>query len=375
MTTMIESIEARFRASARFELKQLAELTAEQREPLRELENDPSFFGLLVPRATAGANIKSVGSETAALLRHLATPAALALDDDVIDLVLDGVLEIERDGVFVSGPDALPHLVDRQETAEPRGIERLSFEALRHAEDLESTDAAAASAALYFYNRIPISRFWRARFPDRAAVLAHLGVERDAVAAMLRAWRQSSSEGWISWTPRGGRRVGADAPTYKMYVSPRPENIREAFEGVIRALTDVGPVDFKIGEDASGLLRPDKLVLYFGSREELDRAAGAILSRLSGCPAHGVPFTAGVDAAGLLSWGVDPPDSERTLSWMGRESWRLWLAGKLGDAIAFAKGWSTPLPVEPWRFARERVRRLGVDVDRWTPNDSLWRSA
>ena len=96
MTTMIDSTETRFRASARFELKQLAELTAEQREPLRELENDPSFFGLLVPRDTAGANIKSVGSETAALLRRLATPAVLAIDDDIIDLVLDGVLEIER---------------------------------------------------------------------------------------------------------------------------------------------------------------------------------------------------------------------------------------------------------------------------------------
>jgi hypothetical protein len=372
---MIDSTETRFRASARFELKQLAELTAEQREPLRELENDPSFFGLLVPRDTAGANIKSVGSEIAALLRHLAAPAVLAIDGDIIDLVLDGVLEIEVDDVFLSGPDALPHLVDPQDAAEPCGIARISFEALRHAEDLESTDAAAASAALYFYNRIPISRFWRARFPDRAAVLAHLGVERDAVAAMLRGWRQSSSQGWISWTPRGRRHVGTDAPIYKLYVSPRPENIREAFEGVIRALTDVGPVDFKIGEDASGLLRPDKLVLYFGSREELDRAANAILSRLSSCPAHGVPFTAGIDDAGLLSWGVDPPDSERTLSWMGRESWRLWLAGKLGDAIAFAKGWSTPLNVEPWRFARERVRRLGVDVDRWTPNDSLWRPA
>src|SRR5690242_5930202 len=90
MTAMIEtSTEARFRASARFELKQLAELTAEQREPLRELESDPSFFGLLVPRDTAGANVKAVGGETAALLRRLAAPAPLAVDDDVIDLVLD----------------------------------------------------------------------------------------------------------------------------------------------------------------------------------------------------------------------------------------------------------------------------------------------
>src|SRR5205823_13789071 len=75
---------------------------------------------------------------------------------------------------------------------------------------------------------------------------------------------------------------------------------------------------------------PDALPI--SSREQLDRAAAAVLARLDGCPAHGVPFTAGIDAAGLLSWGIDPPDTERVLSWMGRESWRLWLATKLGDA-------------------------------------------
>jgi len=31
--------------------------------------------------------------------------------------------------------------------------------------------------------------------------------------------------------------------------------------------------------------------------------------------------------------------------------------------------------VAPWRFALERVRRHGVDVDTWTPADTLWRPA
>ena len=29
--------------------------------------------------------------------------------------------------------------------------------------------------------------------------------------------------------------------------------------------------------------------------------------------------------------------------------------------------------VAPWRFALERVRRQGVDVDRWVPSATLWR--
>jgi hypothetical protein len=356
-----------FRASARFELKTLAELPPEQREPFRELEADAGFFGLLVPRAGVAMNIKSVGHDTAALLRRLGTPSSIDADDDIIDLVLDGVLEIEADGGFVSGADALPLLCDVDD-----GAAGLSVAALRYADDLVSNDPATLSTALYLYNRIPLSRFWRARFPDRDAVLAHLGADRDAMAL----WHSPArTPGWISWSTHLRPRRDDASPTYKLYVSPRPENIRDAFHAVVRALADLGGADFKIGEDAGGLLRPDKLVAYFQSREQLDRAAAAVLSRLGGCPPHGVPFTAGIDDAGLLSWGIDPPETERVLSWMGRESWRLWLAQKLGDAMAFAKSCATRRDVTAWQFARERVRRLGVDVQRWTPTDALWRAA
>ena len=361
------------RTSPRFELKQLAELTPEQREPFRELEADADFFGLLIPRGDTALNIKSVGHDMAALLRRLSHPSPLDADDDVIDLVLDGVLEIEADGDFLSGADALPVLCDLDHSAiEPRGIARLSLDALRHADDLLSNDPEELTRALYLYNRIPLSRFWHARFPDRVAVLAHLGADRDALSAFRGP---SETQGWISWSARERKPQDKSAPTYKLYVSPRPENIRDAFHAVVRALADLGGGDFKIGEDAAGLLRPDKLVAYFASREQLDRAAAAVLARLAGCPAHGVPFTAGIDDSGLLSWGIDPPETERVLSWMGRESWRLWLASKLGDAMAFAKSSAARREIAAWQFARERVRRHGVDVERWTPTDALWRAA
>src|SRR6185436_4242467 len=98
MTTVPPLLEATFRASERFALKRLDELTPEQRRPFEELTRDDDFYGLLVPRTASAATVKSVGSDVAALLRALAAPARLgpaALDrDDVIDLVLDGVLEI-----------------------------------------------------------------------------------------------------------------------------------------------------------------------------------------------------------------------------------------------------------------------------------------
>jgi len=370
MTTVPPLLEATFRASERFALKRLDELTPEQRRPFEELTRDDDFYGLLVPRTASAATVKSVGSDVAALLRALAAPARLgpaALDrDDVIDLVLDGVLEIEHGGGFVSGADAMP-IVCGGGSAQTAG---LSLAALRYAEDLQVDDAAALTSALYLYNRIPMAPFWKARFPNREAVLAHLGAEKSSSNWILLSPEQSN--GWISFHARDRRAYRPGAPVFKLYVSPRPENIRDAFDAVVRTLAG-RDLDFKIGPDANGLLRPDKLVIYFGAREELDDVAGALCARLAGCAAHGVPFTASLDDDGLLSWGVDPPDSARALSWLGRESWRLWLANKLGTALAFAKSESSL--AEPWRFAVERVRRLGVDVERWTPSESLWSAA
>jgi hypothetical protein len=348
-------------------LKRLDELTPEQRKPFDELTRDATFYGLLVPRASSAATIKSVDTELASLLRGLETPSSIDADDDIIDLVLDGVLEVEDGGEFVSGADALPivcgALVDEDDS--------LSFDALRYAQDLEDTDTDTLARALYLYNRIPMAPFWTARFPDRDAVLAHIGSTPDATWTILPP---EQSNGWVTFHARSRRSYAPGAAVYKLYVSPRPENIRDAFEAVVRVLAG-RDIDFKIGHDAAGLLRPDKMVAYFGQREEIDEVAAALRARLAGCPAHGVPFTAFLGHDGLLSWGLDPPDSERALSWLGRESWRLWLATKLGASMAFAKSESSRRAVAPWRFAVERVRRFGVDVARWTPSESLWRAA
>ena len=99
---MIPLQEMRFRSSPFVELKQLADLAPEQREPFRELESDSDFYGLFVPRPPLTMNIKSVARHTADLFRNLSTPScldgALLGDDeyrnDVVDLVLDGILEV-----------------------------------------------------------------------------------------------------------------------------------------------------------------------------------------------------------------------------------------------------------------------------------------
>ncbi len=384
---------SRFRSSPALDLKRLDELPPEQQTAFGELRKDNDFYGLLVPRVAGRTSIKSVGQQTAHLFASLATPSRLfELDDpayreDIIDLVLDGILEIEIGGAFCSGADAFRIVASQLPDAIERGrIATLSREALQHAEDLSTRDVALLASALYSYNRIPRTRAWNARFPDAAGVLRAIGSED----ILKRHWiRSENPPAWISW--RSIVPVQTPAPlTWKLYVSPHPSHVADAFGALVRVLAEIPGTQMKIGMDAAGLLRPDKIVAYFTSRDDLDTAARALAVELKGCPAHGVPFTAafGTPASspadqaasrrpafhdGLLSWAIDPPDSERPLSWLDRESWRLWIAKSLATALALAKG-SQKQVVEPWRFAVERVRRHGVDVDTWTPADTLWRS-
>jgi len=387
---------SRFRSSPALDLKRFDELPPEQQNAFRELQRDDDFYGVLVPRVIGSANLKSVGSQTARLFQSLLTPSRIeaslfedaAYREDIIDLVLDGILEIENGDGFCRGADAF-HLVCHPERESRdlggRGamhrIGVLSREALQHAEDLAVRDAASLTSAIYAYNRMPRTRTWTARFPDRDAVLEHIGAESGTTAALLdRHWvgtPPDRANGWISWQARDRPALPGPSTslgmTWKLYVSPHPEHIADAFRALVRVLAGLPGSQMKIGQDAAGLLRPDKLVAYFRTREDLDAAARALAVELNGCPAHGVPFTAGFGEDGLLSWGIDPPDSERPLSWLDRESWRLWIAKTLASALALAKS-ATDATVEPWRFAVERVRRYGVDVDTWTPADTLWRS-
>ena len=363
--------EARlFRSSPFIELKRLDDLTAEQRERFRELENDPEFYGLFVPKPPLTMNLKSVTRPAAELFQSLATPSHLDVNDDVIDMLLDGILEIENGDGFVFGADAFPMICARHPEREPRD---LGWRALLHAQDLETNDTQALTMALYFYNRIPASPFWTTRFANRDAILAYVGADRGTLRTLLdREWIASTSNGWLSWSSKSRTARTAAEVTYKLYVSPRPERMRDAFEIVVRVLSGFPGTQFKIGDSAAGLLRSDKFVLYFKTRNELDEAAAELRRELAGCDAQGVPFTAGLDDHGLLSWGMDPPENDRALQWLWNDSWRLWLVKRLGAAISIAKLARTPNALEPWRFAIERARRHGVDVETWTPSASLW---
>jgi hypothetical protein len=381
--------------------------------------------------------------------------AALAL----ARLVADGVLELEREpGHYVSGAAAMAAFgaagavgaaagaelggcpgsaagadattgagaagglgaTARVAWAAPAGgrLAELSRAALRYGEELARTlpegEALRLSFRLYGFHRLPLTPRWRRRLPDAAAVRRFLGVAAGGPwrGRLERHWREQTAgpeAPWLRWQPVAAVAAAPARPesaaTYKLYVSPAPEALPECFGPFLDALAAVGPPVFKVGAGAGGLLRPDKIVVYFASFERLAEAAAAVGERLAVTVPHGVPFSSEIAGGGLLSWGVDPPAAGRwgLAAADGRMSWRLWLthrlaraliagtaaagtaagiaaglaAGTAGEAAGAAVAAVEPLEpleyLEPWRFAVERLRLEGIDTDSWTPGGSLWR--
>lgn len=197
-----------------------------------------------------------------------------------------------------------------------------------------------------------------------------LAANGPATGALSHDWNAlTSSSDWLAWGSTERMTASSRFP-FKLYVSPAPEALcADGFARVISALSTTRAVQFKVGANAVGLLRPDKLVVYFADFEALVEGASLVYERLAGMPAHGVPFSAEFRGNGLLSWGVDPPRTGGS-SWSIGDSWRVWVVRLLARAIIDAR--HSP---QAWRFAMERVRLEGVDPNTWTPEVSIFQEA
>jgi hypothetical protein len=375
-----------FRSNAAFQLVLFDRLPPEQQDTLRDLTKDPDFYGVLIPRDGANRTTKSVCRDTALLLFALSEPGPLPAyvramlgercNQAIAELVLDEVLQIEHEGAFVCGSDAYGLIYNQRTAAEAEGtLPRLTRAALEYGQALEIDDAGMISARLYFYNRLPLSPYWKRRFPGQDGVARYLEIDSGGAVARrlesgwVRLKPSSQFDGWFQWQSLAASEGGLRR-IHKLYLSPKPEFVREAFPVFAEVLAGSAAHHFKVGWDAAGLLRPDKMVAYFWNLEPLQEAAHQIGKRLAGCAAQGVPFTASLQNDGLLSWGIDPLPEKGTLSWQERPSWRLWITNRLANALVAAKS-AQNRHVEPWRFALERLRLEKVDTDSWTPMDTF----
>ena len=383
-------LESVFAANPKYELVLFDRLPAEQREMLKDLLKDPNFYGVLRPLEKSGLGVKSVSRDTALLYLTLQQPGRLPAyvratlgdrcNQEITRLVLDGVLALEREGKFLSGSEAAALICAAKEestaTSTVEGLlERLSLDALRYGQSLGLTDPMVLSSRLYGYNRTPLSPFWSRILPDADTVADYLGIREGSSRALLdREWSRvpnpAANDGWLAWQSRrlGTRAAFGDRATIqcKLYISPKTDYLPQVFPLILAALSRTRVQHFKVGKDAPGLLRPDKMVAYFASYNDLMDAAEQLKKELGGCPVQGVPFTAELAGDGLLSWGVDPPAEEQALPWIGRESWRLWVTNRLAVALIAASTDNTA-NLEPWQFALQRLQFEGVNTRSWTP--------
>jgi hypothetical protein len=371
------------RANPLYELVVYDRLPAEERRALAEVAKSPGFYGVVRPLSRdSGLSAKSVDRDTALLLLTLREPGPLpayvraalgeAAARTVARLVADGVLEIERDGAFVSGAAAMELFPETAGGGKAAGrLAELSLAALRYGQALAVDDPHLLSWRLYVYNHRPLTPRWQRLLPSREAAERYLGIAAGGACRKLleRRWAPTGSALWLSWRARsGGAAEPAAGPVWKLYVSPLPEALPEAFPVVLEALAAGRATHFKAGAAAAGLLRADKIVAYFPSFERLAAAAEAVARRLDGTPVQGVPFTSEIGAGGLVSWGVDPADDAAGGE---GESWRQWLTYRLARGLLSAR--AAAAGVEPWRFAVERLRLEGVDTESWTPGALVWR--
>lgn len=380
-------LNATFRANPLYELVPFDHLPPQQQELLADLRQEPGMYGILRPKQETALPLKSVCRDTALLVYTLQSPHAIpsclldgrngAAAELLKKLVLDGVLEIYRSGEFLSGARAARLFLTRRTEYHDAGLARLSREALEYAQHARTTDAAKLSAMLYQYNRMPLSPVSLRSVGDVEKFM-DIHEEGDTGRTIRKRWhrneRKNDADGWISWTNRNRdlwfHRMNL---TYKLYVSPRPEDLPQALRRVAPVAAEAGALHMKIGRQPAGILRPDKFVLYFATEESLRHATECLREEVAGLSAHGVPFTAGIDESGLLSWGIDPPSEERMLSWLPQPSWRNWVTTRLAIALANAKT-AAELDREPWQYALERVELEGVDTQTWTPSADLWPS-
>jgi hypothetical protein len=371
-------IDGTFRLNPAVEVVVFDRLDDDVRARFEALTRDPTFYGLLRTPTTA----KAVDRDSALLLLTLRAPGAIphyalrALGTGarrrLAGWVLDGILEVEQGGAWVSGPAAVS-VVD-PDGANDRGrgeggvIGRLSAAALRYAAALPMRDPVTLAHRLYRYNHVPLSPRYRRAYATET-VEQRLGLSTPGAARMLSlGWTRIPSVGrpWVSWVARRDvDQSSVSHGTYKLYVSPAVDALRAVVADVVSAVARGRPLAWKAGAGPYGLLRPDKMVIYFARQDDLHVAAAAATRVLGGVCGQGVPFTSPVDADGVLSWGIDPPDDEGLHSLLGSESWRERLTNRIGAAFIQApQGESVDVRV---RFVHLRLQAHGIDTTTWAP--------
>jgi hypothetical protein len=339
------------------------------RSSIRSLIDPADLAGVLVAASDSPLPDKVVGragAELFAALRHPGRAPDDVSPEQLAALVLDGVLQVRADNGFVSGPAAYEEYLQPFSLWTPGDrLSTLSISALEHAGRLPGMSVEALTARLYGYHRMPHSARWARAYPASGAVLELLHS-----AGMAVTWEgpldMQANTGWLFWKRRRGDGDPCEPGLpYKLYVSPAVEDLPEVLPTLVTALSATSATRFKLGASATGLLRPDKCVVYLRDAGELLRVTADLAAALAGVRPHGVPFSAELAGDGLLSWGGDPPADAGPVGG-GAESWRLSVCRRLAEYLAAAKNAALQV-ASPVQYALARLAMDGVRLLEFAP--------
>jgi hypothetical protein len=148
----------------------------------------------------------------------------------------------------------------------------------------------------------------------------HLVDRAERTAPGIERYDRSRAEHWNGWTVPG---TEASAQVHKVYVSPTVSCLPAALCVVFAQAVALDVPSWKVGADAAGLHRPDKIVLYLPSAPRADVVAATLAHALDRFDPQGVPFTGQVGATGIVSRGQD----------RSRESWRAVVCRAVAGAL------------------------------------------
>ena len=370
-------IDQRFRANPAYELFPREQLAGDDGDQALTSPFSEPLYGYLQPKPRSELPRRPASPDMALLFLALQREGAVPeyfrsvlgrnAESHLMRLVLDGVLEVEHQSAFVSGPNAGEILLGNLAYSGKGRIASLSIDALRYAEALGDLSIPDMTRRLYDFGRRPVTSAQK-RSIHHAESDGFRDFLRVAWPALNTYWVRSNPTDayWMVWRPIRGNDNGERA-RFKLYVSPGLDETAEALQASAEILgQSPGIRGLKLGRGISGLTRADKLVAYFSRIDDLQEAGCRLHRRLEGCLVHGVPFTAELSPDGLLSWGADPP--RKAPGQPG--SWRLWLADKLATYLTAARRTKVSAPI--WRFALGRLRLDGVNPDTWAPDVEFW---
>lgn len=348
---------------------------------VRHQINEDEVFGILYHEKDHFFNV--IDQDTALLLYTMKEVGKLPhyiLDNWDASIVAElkfmlgkGVLELEifnknREKKFISGTEALKLL---QNTKKLR-VSDINKDAIFQAMSMLPADHMTLSSILYLFNRKPVSASLSKTLVNANSVkqFLKLNIYTAKTNFFSTQWVMlQDTEAWIAFQSKKDFQEFEikSNQTYKLYMSPNSLDVfSKVFFDVVMLLYESKAFQFKIGNDAFGLQRPDKWVAYFYDKTSLFDAIGLLEDKIGDIPAQEVPFSCHSNVK-WLSWGKDPQQYEST-------SWRWLICSEIAHAILDVPSQELPkvlsmkaVETAVWPYIKIRLEREGINAETLEP--------